>query len=307
MTHSETVELAQWQGVGLKNVSSSPAELRKPIIMDEFSTASCGGIPDISDTFGATIWTVDYALQMASVGYSAAYLHTRERGVTYNLFDPPNGPAGALGDWTTNPSFYAYFPLAEALQATNGSKVVDLNIQNSVTDKTATVAGYAIYDVVSSNVNRIVLFNFENKTSTSTSFTLDSSFFALSSHANNVLVRYLVAPNANEKTQISWGDLTFASVGDGNAVQATFESVVPDKKVDCSQGCTIDVPGPAAAVVFVGGEPSMVAQQNGTSSHTTSGHGKNDAPPLLSGPRLYHLILSLSLVLLLQTIHELVL
>ena len=162
LTHSETVELAQWQGVGLKNVSSSPAELRKPIIMDEFSTASCGGIPDISDTFGATIWTVDYALQMASVGYSAAYLHTRERGVTYNLFDPPNGPAGALGDWTTNPSFYAYFPLAEALQATNGSKVVDLNIQNSVTDKTATVAGYAIYDVVSSNVNRIVLFNFEN-------------------------------------------------------------------------------------------------------------------------------------------------
>lgn len=270
--------------------------MRKPLIMDEFSTASCGGVPDISDTFGATMWTVDYVLQMASVGYSAAYLHTRERGVTYNLFDPPNGPAGSAGDWTTNPSFYAYFPLAETLQATNGSKVVDLNIQDSATDKTATVAGYAIYDVLSSNVNRIVLFNFENKTSSTASFTLDPSFFSASSHASNVLIRYLAAPDVNEKKQISWGNLTFAGVGDGNVVQATFDSAVADKNTDCSQGCTIDVPGPAVAVVFVGGEPSMVAQHDQTSTHTP---GKNNALSVY-GLGLYHITVFPSFILALK-------
>ncbi|CAL1701104.1 unnamed protein product [Somion occarium] len=269
LQHKETVELAQWQGPGIHNLSTMPPEIRRPLLMDEFSSASCGGLPGISDTFGAAMWTVDYALQMASVGYSAAYLHTRERGVTYNLFDYPDAPAGSGGDWTTNPTFYAYLPIAEALQSPNGSKVVDLDIENSMTDATATIAGYAIYDMTSSNVHRVVLFNFVNGSSTPVSFSLSPSFFSTSS--NSVLVRYLTAPNVNEKTQIAWGNLTYAGVGDGNPIQATFDTARSDQTVDCSQGCTIDVPGPAVAVVYVGAPPILGAVKNSTSQTTGSG------------------------------------
>lgn len=50
------------------------------MLMSEFNSASCGGIPGISDTFAVgALWSIDYALQLASVGYTAAYIHTREQ------------------------------------------------------------------------------------------------------------------------------------------------------------------------------------------------------------------------------------
>lgn len=252
--------------------------------MDEFSSASCGGVPGISDTFGAAMWSVDYALQLATVGYSAAYLHIRERGITYNLFDPPDAPAGGAGAWTTNPSFYAYFPISEALQAKSGSRVVDLNIQNSMKDVNQSVAGYAVYDASSSNVHSVVLFNFANATGGSVEFSLPASFFP---SGGDITVRYLTAPNVNEKTQISWGNQTYAGVGDGLAVISTAPSVVADKVVSCSSGCNIQVPGPAIAVVFVGGTPTLDPAPSASPSSTSptgATKTKNSALPSLQIP-----------------------
>ena len=96
MSHTQTVNLAKWQETGLQIIANTPEDQRKPVLMDEFNSASCGGIPE-SGMFGIALWSADYALQLAAVGYSGAYLHTRERGVTYNLFDPPDAPAGGPG------------------------------------------------------------------------------------------------------------------------------------------------------------------------------------------------------------------
>ncbi|KAI0628062.1 glycoside hydrolase family 79 protein, partial [Trametes polyzona] len=219
-THTNAVRLAKWQKDGIDLLASSPN--RKPLLMDEFSSAACGGIPGQSDTFAAALWTVDYALQMAEVGYAGAYLHTRERGVTYNLFDPPEGPAGSPGAWTTNPSFYGMLPVFEALQSANGSRVVDMDLENSMTDRKATVAGYAIYDDASPTVRNLVLFNFANATGATSDHTIDRAL--VSSSNTEITVRYLTAPSVNEKTEIAWGGKTYAGVGDGIPVDATFSS-----------------------------------------------------------------------------------
>ncbi|OBZ77170.1 Beta-glucuronidase [Grifola frondosa] len=267
---------ASWQGHGLQVLKSSPTP--KPLLMDEFNSASCGGIPNISNTFAASLWTSDYSLQMASVGYAGAYLHTRERGVTYNLFDPPDAVAGGPGAWTTNPSFYGMLPVAEALQSGNGSRVVDLNLQNSMQDSNATVAGYAIYDGIASSVNSLVLFNFANVSGATSDFALSGSFFPA---AANVTVRYLTAPSVNEKTDISWGEETWAGVTDGKVIAATSASTWADRNPSCSGGCTIQVPGPAIAVVFIGTATADFSTPNSTasgsgSSGSGSGNGGNN-------------------------------
>ncbi|THH31304.1 hypothetical protein EUX98_g2881 [Antrodiella citrinella] len=263
--HANAVSLAQWQNDGLDIIRQEPSATRKPILMDEFSSASCGGLPGISDTFGVAMWSVDYALQLASVGYSGAYLHTREPGVTYNLFDAPPAVAAGAGAWTTNPPFYAYLPTSEALQATNGSRVFDLNVQNSSSDATQSVAGYGIYDATSNTPHHLVLFNFANATGASTEFTIPASLIG-SGTSVTLGLRFLTAPNVNEKYNIAWGNLTWAGVGDGVPVTATGSYVQSDQNVPCAQGCSISVPGPAVAVVYLGGFNTQAASSSTSNS-----------------------------------------
>ncbi|KAI0346775.1 glycoside hydrolase family 79 protein [Trametopsis cervina] len=264
MSHTNTVNLAHWQQPALDLLASMPSDTRKPLLMDEFNSASCGGIPE-SNTFAMALWTADYALQMAAVGYSGAYLHTRERGVPYNLFDVPDAPAGASGLWTTNPNFYAMLAVNEALQSGAGgagSRVVDLDVSGSVQDYAAVQAGYAIYNASTSQVSSIALFNYANMSAQGTDFALPASLFA-SSDGGDVRVRYLTAPSATETTDVSWGNLTYAGVGDGVPVTSSHTQWA-DKTVSCKGGCTVSVPGPGMAVVFVAGPPSNTTTTTGT-------------------------------------------
>lgn len=220
-------------------------------MMTEFNSASCGGVPNVSDTFAVgSLWIVDYALQLASLGYSAAYVHTRERGIVYNIFESPEGPAGSNSAWTTLPPYYAMLAVSEALLSENGSVVVDLHIGNVTTNASTTVAAYAVYHAVNSTVNRVVLFNYAN--GTASQFTLPSNIFP-GFTITNVTVKYLTAPNALEKVAITWGGGTFAGVGDGKLVPATGLGTVVNKQFDCSNGCTVNVSGPGMALVCVGG------------------------------------------------------
>lgn len=266
MSHQQVVGLASWQEDGLKYIASLPPDQRKPVLMDEFNSASCGGVPE-SNMFGVGLWSADYALQLAAVGYFGAYLHTREHNVTYNVWNPPAGPAGGPGNWTTNTNFYAMLAVTEALQGPNGNKVVDLNLQHTV----PTTAGYAIYDGASpSTVRSIVLINYANSTQ-ATDFALPASFFNSSAGSDAVLVRYMYAPSATETTDVNWGNITYAGVGDGVAVAS--QSAWTEKTVSCTGGCTVSVPGPALAVVFAAGVPDTTGAANSTTNGTTAGSG----------------------------------
>ena len=54
-------------------------------MMFETNTASCGGFPGVSDSFGAALWGVDYGLQMAYSNFSGALLHVGGQDDTYNV------------------------------------------------------------------------------------------------------------------------------------------------------------------------------------------------------------------------------
>ena len=57
----------------------------KPFIMFETNSASCGGFPGISTSFGAALWALDYGLEMAASNFSHALLHVGGQNVYYNV------------------------------------------------------------------------------------------------------------------------------------------------------------------------------------------------------------------------------
>jgi hypothetical protein len=57
----------------------------KPFIMSETNTASCGGFPGLSDSFGAALWGIDYALQLAYSNFSTVLFHVGGQSVYYNV------------------------------------------------------------------------------------------------------------------------------------------------------------------------------------------------------------------------------
>lgn len=248
--------------------------------MSEFNSASCGGIPTISDTFAVgSLWTVDYALQLASVGYSAAYLHTRERGISYNLFTPPEGPNGAPGAWTTNPPFYGLLVTAEALRSQNGSIVTDLNIENSRENTSSTVSGYAIYDAGDKSVQQLVFFNFANITSSansSTSFNVPAGTFNATS--GKVTVKYLHGNSMVEGSKIAWGGETFLGAGEGKLISSTAGWAPANVELDCTGGCTINVPAPGMAIVFAAVPVSPTASDNSTNSANSTSSTTHSQP-----------------------------
>ena len=54
-------------------------------MMFETNTASCGGFPGISNSFGAALWAIDYGMQLAYANFSNALLHMGGQNAFYNV------------------------------------------------------------------------------------------------------------------------------------------------------------------------------------------------------------------------------
>jgi hypothetical protein len=65
--------------------SAVAQSIGKPLLMFETNTASCGGFPGISDSFGAAMWALDYGFTMAYNNFSGALLHVGGQNVYYNV------------------------------------------------------------------------------------------------------------------------------------------------------------------------------------------------------------------------------
>ena len=67
------------------NSTSIAQTYNKPFLMFETNTASCGGFPGVSDAFAASLWALDYALEMAYSNFSMGLFHTGGQNDSYNV------------------------------------------------------------------------------------------------------------------------------------------------------------------------------------------------------------------------------
>ncbi|EMD34945.1 glycoside hydrolase family 79 protein [Gelatoporia subvermispora B] len=222
----------------------------KPLLMFETNTASCGGFPGISDSFGSALWLIDYGLQMAYANFSGALLHIGGQDVSYNPFNPPQTNQSSFQQWTVGPIFYGMLAIAEALGTSNTSQVVDL-FQNSNNEFTP---GYGIWE--NGQLARLALINYITDPTGQSDYTTTITIGGMQWNEVNATpallkVKYLSAESVSVKENITWAGQT---LGNRFEVDGRFSGDEDVQTVSCEQTtntCFVTVPAPGFALVFL--------------------------------------------------------
>lgn len=144
----------------------------------------------------------------------------------------------------------------------NGSVVQDLNLENSRSNASSTIAAYGIWDFgvttdglqrsdinsTEAKLSKFVFINYSN--TTAKTFVIPANLTSTLS----VATRSLVAPHVNEETDITWAGQTVGDNGDLEGDQTT-------EYLDCSSedGCVVTVPGPGIVLALLDPNASSTA------------------------------------------------
>ncbi|TBU40507.1 hypothetical protein BD309DRAFT_870161 [Dichomitus squalens] len=248
------------------NSAALAQQFNKEFMMFETNSASCGGFPGVSDSFGSALWAVDYGLQLAYSNFTGAMLHIGGSNVTYNPFTPPPTNISLFQQFTVGPTMYSTLFMAEALGKTNTSRVVDLT-----TNEFTPVYGIYEHDTLA----RVALVNFMTEQNGVGSYQATISIGGgLTGEPNatpaSVKVKYLTAPSVAEKQQVFWANQTF---GPRFQVDGRLIGQEIIKEIPCDQTantCTIPVPAPGAALVFLSSDAQNNADSVVTQTYSTT-------------------------------------
>ncbi|TDL27068.1 hypothetical protein BD410DRAFT_783229 [Rickenella mellea] len=232
------------------NTANLAQQAGKPLIMFETNTASCGGFPGISDSFGAGLWALDYGLQMAYSNFSAALLHVGGQDVYYNPFTPPPTNQSTFRQWTIGPVFYSSLIVAEALGSSNKSQVLDLN-PNAGNIMTP---AYAIYE--GGAPVRVAMFNYITDPSGASDYTASIAIGGgqtgqPGATPAQIKVKHFSASSVSQKANFTWAGQTY---GDNFQSDGRLEGTETIETVTCDQTnnvCNVLVKAPGFALAFL--------------------------------------------------------
>ncbi|KAF7344500.1 hypothetical protein MSAN_01931900 [Mycena sanguinolenta] len=245
------------------NASNIARAAGKPFLMFETNSASCGGFPGISDSFGAALWALDYGLQMAYSNFSGAMLHVGGQDTYYNPFTAPPTNQSRYYEWTIGAVYYSALISAEVFGKTNTSQIMDLhgNGNNEFTPQ------YAIYE--NGAIARVALFNYVTDPTGASTYTATISL-AGGTVPSSVQVKYFLSPSVSTKDNITWAGQT---LGTAREVDGRFKGALNITTITCDTGantCLIPVPAPAFALVFLTAEEDIATVTFSTSVHTNT-------------------------------------
>ncbi|KAJ7457804.1 glycoside hydrolase family 79 protein [Mycena latifolia] len=268
LTHDAHTTLLQ----SYLNSTMFAQQKNKPFLMFETNTGSCGGFNGISDSFTAALWGLDYALQMAHSNFSGAMFHLGGQNVFYNPFTSPPTNQSSFHQWSVGALYYSALVMAEAMGASNQSQVFDLPIQG-ISPYTPI---YGIYE--NGTPVRVAIVNYVDDPSGANDVHTVISIAGGTIPAS-VKVKYLAAKTVVQKGGYTWAGQTFGGNFESDGRPMGTEDI---KTVDCdtsAQTCTVDVPAPGFALVFLtdaaetenGGMPSITfATTARTKTHNTA-------------------------------------
>jgi hypothetical protein len=106
-------ELMERVDVEARQLAATARSHRLPIAMAETNSASCGGMPGVSNAFASALWGLDYAFTLARAGFVGVDFHTSYRpggGSSYNPVDT-YARRDSTGQWryrnVAEPLYYA--------------------------------------------------------------------------------------------------------------------------------------------------------------------------------------------------------
>src|SRR5579864_9243925 len=121
-----------------------------PIALAETNSASCGGMPGVSNAFASTLWGLDWLFSNAEDGFTSVNFHISYRpgGSSYNPVDTYRGAGGAYEN-IARPLYYAMYLFA---RSASGRHLLPATTQSA-----ANVRAYATAACPACAVNVVVL------------------------------------------------------------------------------------------------------------------------------------------------------
>ncbi|KAK7024767.1 hypothetical protein R3P38DRAFT_2530271 [Favolaschia claudopus] len=276
LTHDEHTKLLQ----PYLNSTMYAQQVGKPFLMFETNTGSCGGFMGISDSFTAALWGIDYALQLAHSNFSGAMFHLGGQNVFYNPFTSPPTNETSFHQWTVGPIYYSALIMAEAMGASNNTQVFNYGVDN--------LSGHTpIYGIYENGTPvRVTIINYIDDPSGANTVHAKISV-AGRQMPSSVKVKYLAAKTVVQKGGYTWAGQTFGGIFESDGRPMGEEDI---KTVECdtnAQTCTVDVPAPGMALVFLNddaftegkGAPAMTFP---TTVHTKTHNTATVDPAVLS-------------------------
>ncbi|EJD07106.1 uncharacterized protein FOMMEDRAFT_77371 [Fomitiporia mediterranea MF3/22] len=199
----------------------------KEFVVGEYSSVSCSGKQNVTDTFGQALWIADTVLYGAFLNISRMYLHqgatlvfqssqqANEPGFSwYDLWYPVEteryGPARA------SPSFVAYLLINEVVGSSQQSRLSLIDVPSH-----PQLAAYAIWDPSArkDNIARFVLLNLSvrNESTSAADAALDEVVVDLSSYVrggkgkSGAKVKRMTSPGLDSKdvSRVLWAGQSY--------------------------------------------------------------------------------------------------
>ncbi|KAJ7671734.1 hypothetical protein B0H17DRAFT_1162094 [Mycena rosella] len=240
LTHDAHVDLLK----PYLNSTMFAQQRNKPFLMFETNTGSCGGFLGISDSFTAALWGLDYAMQMAHSNFSGAMFHLGGQNVFYNVCPPPPTNQSTFHQWSVGPLYYSALVMAEAIGPSNETQVLNIGVPGL----SSFTPIYGIYE--NGTPVRVALFNYVDDPSGANDVHAIISIAGGTIPAS-VKVKYLAAKTVVQKGNYTWAGQTFGGNFESDGRPMGTEDI---QTVACDTGaqtCTIDVPAPGFALVFL--------------------------------------------------------
>ncbi|KAJ2933936.1 hypothetical protein H1R20_g3144, partial [Candolleomyces eurysporus] len=258
LTHQTVVEFVGYYGESTRLAQ----EAGLPFIMFETNTGSCGGFPGISQSYGASLWILDYGFQMANYNFSNALLHIGGQNVYYNPWISPPTNQSNFNEWTVGSVFYSAMIIAEAFGKSGTARVVDLQSPSPFTPS------YAIYE--QGTLSKFALFNYIDDPSGANN--VNASITVTGGVPATVRVKYYRAESVSSKTDLTWAGQTFGNnfEADGRLKgDLSIETITCDTTANV---CNIPLRAPSFALVFMDSSSESLSVGQATATFATTAH-----------------------------------
>ncbi|OAL04035.1 hypothetical protein IQ06DRAFT_244439 [Phaeosphaeriaceae sp. SRC1lsM3a] len=212
----------------------------------EMSSIGPIGMPGVSDTFGASLWTLNFFLYAASLGIESVQMH-----MTDNSNASAWQPIPMYGHDTTfvRPQYYAHAAVAQLVGNGNGTtQILQLKTSGASSDYTGRIRSYAAY--AHDNLQAVVMINSKeaNSSSTKGSYTFNLNMGSQNAK-KDVYLSYLTAPGAESQTEVTWNGMHYDDVtGNSTVVDAAEHKI----RLDDSGRFTVQVRDSQAVVANIG-------------------------------------------------------
>jgi hypothetical protein len=251
-----------------------------PYVLREMSCIGPIGMHKVSDTFGASLWTLNFFFYMATLNVSSVQMH-----MTDNSNASAWQPINVYGkDPFVRPLYYAHAAVAQVIGNGNGTTQIGaLDVRGAGGEYSGRIRAYSAY--ANSALQAVILINSKQANaseSNKASFTFDLNLGTANAN-KKIYISYLTAEGADSLSGTTWNGMTFSDE-DGKA--SVVDESVYQFSLDGNGAFSIAVRDSEAVVANLDWQLGSNKVTKVDGSTTSGSRRKNAASPSATGANL---------------------